>query len=77
MVPLIGYLDRLSARPGESIAVKVSSTLAEPYRADIVRIVHADPNPAGPGMKIIPVEGFAGYFPLPPAADRRRVVRHR
>ena len=27
MVPLIGYLDRFSARPGERIAVKISSRL--------------------------------------------------
>jgi len=29
VVPLIGYVDRFSARPGEWIAVKVSSRLAE------------------------------------------------
>ena len=51
MVPLIGYVDRFSGRPGERIAVKVSSRLAEPYQADLVRIVHGDANPAGPGLK--------------------------
>src|SRR5215472_17427916 len=63
MVPLIGYVDRLSARPGEQIAVKVSSQLDQPYRADLVRIIHGDPNPAGPGIKIeeIPA-GFAGTY---------------
>lgn len=64
MVPLVGYLDRLSGRPGESIAVKVSSQLSEPYAADLVRIIHADPNPAGPGMKLEEVAcGFAGQYP--------------
>ncbi len=64
MVPLIGYLDRLSARPGESIAVKVSSTLASPYAADLVRIRHADPNPDGPGMKLLPLPAdWAGTYP--------------
>ncbi len=64
MVPLAGHLDRLSARPGEAIAVKVSSQLAEPYDVDLVRIIHADPNPAGPGMKLEPVAGgFAGSYP--------------
>ena len=64
MVPLAGYLDRLSARPGEAIAVKVSSQLAEPYTADLVRIIHADPNPAGPGMKLEPAScGFAASYP--------------
>ena len=64
MVPLIGYVDRFSARPGERIAVKVSSRLAEPYRADLVRIIHGDPNPAGPGLKFEEVEAtFAGTYP--------------
>ena len=64
MVPLVGYLDRLSGRPGEAIAVKVSSQLTEPYTADLVRIIHADPNPAGPGMKLEEhPSAFAGPYP--------------
>lgn len=50
--PLVGYLDRWSARPGETVAVKVSSALAGPFEAALVRIRCADPNPAGPGMRI-------------------------
>ncbi|SDC40156.1 N,N-dimethylformamidase beta subunit family domain-containing protein [Belnapia rosea] len=62
MLDLVGYLDRFSARPGEALAVKVSA--ATPYRADLVRIRHADPNPAGPGMKLIPVQAdWAGAYP--------------
>ena len=64
MVPLIGYLDRFSARPGERIAVKVSSQLDRPYRADLVRIIHADANPAGPGIKLEDVPAaFTGTYP--------------
>src|SRR2546423_12379239 len=64
VVPLIGYLDRFSARPGERIAVKVSSQRHEPYDADLVRIIHGDANPAGPGLKINEIEpGFAGRYP--------------
>ena len=64
MVPLIGYVDRFSARPGEPIAVKVSSQLERPYRADLVRIIHADANPAGPGLKLEDVPAaFAGTYP--------------
>jgi N,N-dimethylformamidase len=64
MVPLVGYLDRLSGRPGETVAAKVSSTLGEAYGADLVRIIHADPNPAGPGVKLEEVSaGFAGEYP--------------
>ena len=50
-IPLIGYADRWSARPGETIGFKVSSRSAEPYRARLVRVISADPNPAGPGIK--------------------------
>ena len=64
MVPLIGYLDRFSARPGERIGVKVSSQRDEPYAADLVRIIHGDANPAGPGLKIDEVDdGFVGRYP--------------
>lgn len=64
VVPLIGYMDRISARPGERLAVKVSSQLEGPYAADLVRVRHADPNPAGPGMKLLPVPApWAGEYP--------------
>lgn len=64
MLPLAGYLDRISARSGEPVAVKVSSEAREPYHADLVQVIHADPNPQGPGMKLRPVPcGFAGAYP--------------
>jgi N,N-dimethylformamidase len=63
VVPLVGYVDRFSARPGEQIEVKVASTFAEPYRADLVRIIHGDANPAGPGIKLIELSSaFAGDY---------------
>jgi len=64
MIPLTGYLDRISARPHETVGVKVSSQLAAPYDVDLVRIVCADPNPAGPGMQLVPVPGaLVGRYP--------------
>ena len=63
-LPLVGYTDRFSARPGERIAVRMSSRLASPVRADLVHIQGADPNPAGPGMTITEVAGgFLGKYP--------------
>ncbi len=50
MIPLIGYVDRLSARPGDSLEFKVSSTSAAPFEAQLIKIVCADPNPDGPGI---------------------------
>ncbi len=60
---LIGYTDRWSVRAGGSIAVQVSSKASE-FRADLVRIRSADPNPAGPGLRFDDVTaGFAGSYP--------------
>ena len=53
---IVGYSDRLSVRPGETLRFMVSC--AHPaYRADIVRLIHGDPNPEGPGFKeeVVPV----------------------
>ncbi|MBP5857480.1 N,N-dimethylformamidase large subunit [Marivibrio halodurans] len=51
MIPIIGYADELGARPGEVLGFKVSSTAAEPYEVQLVRIICADPNPDGPGIR--------------------------
>src|SRR3546814_8005448 len=64
MLALTGYVDRLSAPPGGTIAFKISSTLGADYTADLVRIRCGDPNPAGPGLKLLPVDlPFGGRFP--------------
>ena len=64
MIPLIGYGHRLSVRPGETIEFKVSSQGPEPFEASLVRVISADPNPAGPGLLEKPVDAaFAGSYP--------------
>ncbi len=82
LLPVTGYLDRVSARPGQSIAAKISAQGNGTYDADIVRIVSADPNPSGPGLIYEPQDfGLActhparhqdidrgSYAELPPAA---------
>ena len=47
---IVGYADQLSVQPGDTIQFMVSSQLPQ-YRADIVRLIHGDPNPLGPGIK--------------------------
>lgn len=47
---VVGYSDRLSVAAGETIKFMVSCQLPS-YRADIVRLIHGDPNPRGPGFK--------------------------
>jgi N,N-dimethylformamidase len=52
---VVGYSDRLSARPGETINFMVSCRAAE-YEASLVRLIHGDPNPLGPGFKATEID---------------------
>ena len=49
-MPITGYFNRLSARPGERLSAYVSVKDASVYSARLVRVISGDPNPAGPGM---------------------------
>lgn len=51
MLRITGYSDKFSARPGESVKFHVNSEFDEPYEAEIVRLIHGDTNPDGPGYK--------------------------
>jgi N,N-dimethylformamidase len=51
-LPVTGYLDRLSCRPGEAIGAKVSLRDPGPCQATLQRLTCADPNPDGPGVRI-------------------------
>ena len=46
-----GYSDQISVRPGERIRFMVSVEGANRYRAEIVRLIHGDANPEGPGPR--------------------------
>ena len=48
---ILGYTDRISAAPGDTIAFKISCDGLTRYHADIVRLVCADPDPSGPGLR--------------------------
>ena len=52
---VVGYTDRLSVRAGESIDFMVSCDSPE-YSVQIVRLIHGDENPRGPGLKSEDVE---------------------
>lgn len=47
---LTGYADKFSVKPGETIKFYVSSKQPK-YKAELVRVIHGDPNPKGPGFK--------------------------
>src|SRR3954447_7936379 len=49
-LPLVGYTDRLSVAPGDAIRFHVSSDHPS-FRAQLVRLIHGDTNPDGPGFK--------------------------
>jgi N,N-dimethylformamidase len=63
VISLVGYADRLSVRAGDEIAFKVSAESPR-YRVDVVRLIHGDESPAGPGFKEELVETSAsGEYP--------------
>jgi N,N-dimethylformamidase len=51
MKKIVGYSDKISVRSGEDISFFASCEGGEPYKARIVRLIHGDTNPAGPGYK--------------------------
>ena len=58
-LPLAGYVDQMSGRPGETLDFKVSSLGDTPFEARLYRSISADPNPAGMG---IVEEDASAYF---------------
>ena len=48
---ILGYTDRLSAVPGDSVAFKVSAPHAGKYEARLIRLICGDDSPDGPGFK--------------------------
>jgi len=55
MLPLAGYAERLSVRPGETLRFHVANATGQPVRAKVVRVLCADPNPAIGGVRTEPM----------------------
>lgn len=55
MLPITGYVDRWSVRPGETLNFQVSIQGGSSYSARIARVICGDPNPRGPGYREVPV----------------------
>ena len=55
MLPLAGYAERLSARPGDTLHFHVANATGERVAARVVRVRSADPNPAIGGVTTDPV----------------------
>ncbi|MDD9992446.1 MAG: hypothetical protein OXP75_11655 [Rhodospirillales bacterium] len=49
-IHLAGYCDRFSARPGEQLDIMVSAEGTDRVELQLVRLIHGDENPEGPGF---------------------------
>ena len=56
MLSLAAYADRLSVRPGETVAFRVANATGQPVTARVVRVISSDANPAGPGIQVEEVD---------------------
>lgn len=64
MLKIVGYPDRYSVAPAETIAFKVSLEEGGRFAARLVRVIHGDCNPQGPGLKFRHVPTAAdGTYP--------------
>ena len=68
-IPLIGYSDRLSVRPEETISFKVSSENSASYTASLFRSYSSDPNPKGVGIF---EESAEQFFPAQSFKSRKQ-----
>jgi N,N-dimethylformamidase len=59
---IVGYPDRISVAPGETIGFCVSCTAdVDRYEATLVRLLSGDPDPAGPGHREVPVTAIGAF----------------
>jgi N,N-dimethylformamidase len=49
-IKLFGYCDRISVKPGETVNVHVSADGVDEADAQLVRLIHGDEHPDGPGF---------------------------
>jgi N,N-dimethylformamidase len=67
---ILGYSDRFSVAPDQKIAFKISSEKNLPFALQIVRLIHGDTNPSGPGYKDVAVPAVVnGTYP-----GRRQII---
>ena len=71
-ISLLGYSDKLSARPGETVSFKISSTLKKKFTVSLKRSISADPNPKGVG---IVEEDASKYFKTVSYPSREQIFK--
>lgn len=55
MLPITGYADRWSVKPGETIRFMIGVAGNETFSARVARMQCGDPNPSGPGYRETPI----------------------
>lgn len=50
-IRVFGYADKLSAKPGDAIDLHISAEGTDTVEAHLVRLIHGDENPDGPGFR--------------------------
>src|ERR1700752_382822 len=59
------YADDFSVRPGRSLTFRVSGAGAETVEAQLVRLIHGDTQPGGPGFREVEIDSDVnGRHPL-------------
>lgn len=62
---VLGYPDEWSVRPGQTVRFHVSGAGAESVDAQLVKLIHGDTDPGGPGFREVEVSsGIDGVYPL-------------
>ena len=51
MLRITGYSDKYSVCPGDNLKFYINSEQSEDYELQMVRLIHGDTNPDGPGYK--------------------------
>lgn len=71
MLKITGYPDRYSARAGERLEFKVSLEEGTEFEARLVRVIHGDCNPDGPGLRFrhIPTDADGSHPGRPQRID--------
>lgn len=68
-ISIRGYCDEPSVAPGETVTFYVSADNPGEYHAQLVRLIHGDTNPVGPGFKAEAIDSSIGG--LHPAVAQR------
>ena len=82
MLKITGYSSSFSVRPGDDLDFYVHCLNGKEYQTDIVRLIHGDTNPVGPGFKEelvnTPINGlykgreqktYSGSYAIVPSVD--------